>query len=78
MVSHTNLREIQTEIKKRLKSGDLELVVIPRLEYETLLGKMEDLQDIADSREALNQYQSGKGISFEAYDSRRRKGRISY
>lgn len=72
MVTVTNLSRIKKSVENHLKSGDLELVVLPRAEYETLLNKLDDLKDIRDSVEALKEYQSGRRISFDRYDARRK------
>lgn len=76
MVTITNLNRIKKSVENHLKSGDLELVVLPRAEYETLLDKLDDLKDIHDSMEALKEYQSGKLISFDRYDARRKARRV--
>ena len=72
MVTITNLNRIKKSVENHLKSGDLELVVLPRAEYQTLLDKLDDLKDIRDSIEALREYQSGKRVSFDRYDARRK------
>ena len=72
MVTITNLSKIRKSVESHLKSGDLELVVLPRAEYETLLKKLDDLKDIRDSIEALKEYQSGKHISFDRYNTHRK------
>jgi len=76
MVSITNLNQIKKSVETHLKSGDLELVVLPRAEYEALLEKLDDLKDIHDSVEALKEYRSGKCISFDRYDARRKAKRV--
>jgi hypothetical protein len=76
MVTITNLNQIKESVKNHLKSGDLELVVLPRAEYQALLEKLEDLKDINDSIDALKEYQSGKSISFDHYDARRKGKRV--
>jgi hypothetical protein len=43
MVTITNLSRIKESVKNHLKSEDLELVVLPRAEYQALLEKLEDL-----------------------------------
>jgi hypothetical protein len=73
MVTITNLSRIKESVKKHLKSGDLELVVLPRAEYQTLLEKLEDLKDIHDSIEALKEFHSGKSIPFDRYDAHRKR-----
>ena len=47
-------------------------VRIPRVEFEALLEKLEDLKDLRDSIEALCEYQSGNYISFDRYHARRK------
>ena len=76
MVTVTNLNRIKKSIASHLQSGDLELVVLPRIEYETLLAKIEDLKDLHDSIEALKEYHSGKYTSFDQYNSRRKSKRV--
>jgi hypothetical protein len=76
MVSVTSLNQIKKSVETHLKSGDLELVVLPRLEYNALLEELDDLKDIHDSVEALKEYRSGKRISFDHYDRRRKAKRV--
>jgi tRNA threonylcarbamoyladenosine modification (KEOPS) complex Cgi121 subunit len=73
MVTVTNIRQIKKSIETHLKSGDLELVVLPKAEYEALLDKLDNLRDIRDSIESLKEYRAGKRISFDDYDSRRKQ-----
>ena len=75
MVTVTNLKRIKKTVASHLQAGNLELVVLPRIEYETLLAKIEDLKDLRDSLEALKEYRAGKFTSFDKYDARR-KGKI--
>ena len=78
MATITRLKQIKKSVESHLKSGDLELVVLPRTEYEALLEKIEDLSDIHDSIESLRDYRAGKRISFNHYDARRKaKQRLS-
>ena len=76
MVTITNLNQIKKSVETHLKSGNLELVVLPRVEYEVLLEKLDDLKDIHDSIEAMKEYQAGKRTSFDRYDARRRAKRV--
>ena len=76
MVTVTNIKQIQKSIQTHLQAGDLELVVLPRIEYQSLLEKLDDLKDLRDSIEALKEYQSGKYISFDRYDARRKVKRV--
>jgi hypothetical protein len=76
MATITNLNQIKKSIETHLKSGNLELVVLPRAEYDALLEKIDDLKDIHDSIEALKEYQSGKRMSFDRYDARRKTKRV--
>jgi tRNA threonylcarbamoyladenosine modification (KEOPS) complex Cgi121 subunit len=76
MATVTNLRQIKKSVENHLKSGDLELIVLPRAEYDALLEKLDDLRDIRDSIEALKEYQSGKRVSFDQYDARRKAKRV--
>lgn len=76
MISITNLNRIKKSVETHLKSGDLELVILPRVEYNALLEKLDDLKDIHDSVEALIEYRSGKCISFVHYDRRRKAKRV--
>ncbi len=39
MVTITNLKQIKKSVESHLKSGDLELVVLPKAEYEAILEK---------------------------------------
>lgn len=71
----TNLNRIKKSVESQLQSGNLELVVLPRVEYEALLEKVEDLEDLHDSIEALKEHQSGNYISFDRYDARRKAKR---
>lgn len=57
-------------VASHLQAGNLELVVLPRIEYETLLAKIEDLKDLRDSLESLKEYRAGKFTSFDRYDAR--------
>jgi oligoendopeptidase F len=76
MATVTNLRQIKKSVENHLKFGDLELIVLPRAEYDALLEKLDDLRDIRDSIEALKEYQSDKRISFDQYDARRKAKRV--
>jgi len=76
MVTITNLKQIKKSVENHLKSGDLELIVLPRAEYDALLEKLDDLRDIRDSIEALKEYQSGKRVSIDQYDARRKAKRV--
>ena len=75
MVTVTNIKQIKKSIQTHLQAGNLELVVLPRIEYETLLAKIEDLKDLCGSLESLKEYRAGKFTSFDKYDARR-KGKI--
>jgi hypothetical protein len=74
MVTVTSLNKIKRSVQSQLQSGKLELVVLPRAEYEALLEKIEDLKDLHDSLEALKEYRGGKYISFDRYEARRKAG----
>ena len=76
MVTVTNLNRVKKSIQNHLKTGDLELVVLPRAEYEALLEKLDDLRDVHDSIESMKEYRSGKCISFDRYDARRKAKRV--
>jgi hypothetical protein len=76
MVSITNLNQIKKSVETHLKSGDLELVVLPRAKYDALIDELDDLKDIHDSVEALKEYRSGKCTSFDRYDARRKARRV--
>lgn len=76
MASLTNLNRIKKNIEAHLKSGDLELVVLPKVEYDALLEKLDDLKDIRDSAEALKEYRSGNYISFNRYNAGRKRKRV--
>ena len=76
MVTVTNLNRIKKSVQSQLQSGNLELVVLPRIEYEALIEKLDDLKDLHDSLEALKEYRSGKYISFHQYEARRKTKRV--
>ncbi len=76
MVIVTNIKQIKKSIQTHLQADNLELVVLPRIEYQALLEKLDDLKDLRDSIEALKEYQSGKYISFDRYDARRKVKRV--
>ena len=71
MVMITNLNRIKKSVASQMQSGNLELFVLPRVEYEALLERLANLEDLHDSIKALKEYQSGKYISFDRYDARR-------
>jgi hypothetical protein len=76
MVTVTSLNQIKKSVQSQLQSGNLELVVLPRVEYEALIEKLDDLKDLHDSLEALKEYRSGKYISFDQYEARRKTKRV--
>lgn len=76
MVSITSLNRIKQSVETQLRSGDLELVILPRVEYDALLEKLDDLKDIHDSVKALKEYRSGNFISFDRYDALRKAKRV--
>lgn len=76
MVTFTNIKQIKKTVQSHLQAGNLELVLLPRIEYEALLEKLDDLKDLRDSVEALKEYQAGKYISFDRYDARRKGKRV--
>ncbi|MBM4330703.1 MAG: hypothetical protein FJ117_05655 [Deltaproteobacteria bacterium] len=76
MATITTLNRIKKSVANHLQSGDLELVILPRIEYETLLEKLDDLKDIHESIEALKEHRSGKYISFDQYEARRKGKRV--
>jgi hypothetical protein len=76
MVTKTSLTRIKKTVEGHLQSGDLELVVLPRVKFEALLEKLDDIKDLQDSIQALKEYQSGKYISFDRYDARRKAKRV--
>jgi len=47
--------------------------VLPLDEYEALLDRLEELEDIIDSRIALAEYQAGQGRSLQAYLAERKE-----
>jgi hypothetical protein len=77
VVTVTNLKQIKKTVASHLQAGNLEPVVFPRIEYETLLAKIEDLKDLRDSLESLKEYRAGKFTSFDKYDTRRRAKIVS-
>ena len=76
MVTATPIKHIKKSIETHLRSGDLELVVLPKAEYEALLEKLENLKDIRDSIESLKEYRTGKRLAFDDYDSQRKRKRV--
>lgn len=76
MATVTNLKQIRKSVETHLRSGNLELIVLPRVEYEALLKRLDDLKGVHDSIEALKEYQSGQYISFDRYDARRKAKRV--
>ena len=76
MVTATSMKHIKRTIETHLKSGDLELVVLPKAKYEALLQQLDDLKDIHDSVESLKEYRAGKQTSFDDYDGRRKTKRV--
>jgi hypothetical protein len=76
MVTATTIKNIKKSIQTHLRSGDLELVVLPKAEYEALLQQLDDLKDIHDSIESLKEYRAGKRTSFDDYDARRKAQRV--
>ena len=76
MVTKTSLNRIKKTVESHLQSGDLELVVLPRVKFEALLEKLDDIKDLQDSIEALKEYRAGKYISFDRYDARRKAKRV--
>lgn len=77
MLTITNLKKIRKSVESHLQSGTLELIVLPRVEYEALLEKLDDLKDVRDSLEALKEYHAGEYIPFDRYDARRKAKRVS-
>ncbi len=53
--------------------GTRRAVVLPLDEYEALLDRLEELEDIIDSRIALAEYQAGQGRSLQAYLAERKE-----
>jgi len=47
--------------------GTRKAVLLPLDEYESLLDRIEELEDIIDSHIALAEYQAGQGRSLQAY-----------
>ena len=76
MVTVTSLKQIKKSVQSQLQSGNLELVVLPRIEYEALIEKLDDLKDLHDSLEAIKEYRSGKYIAFDQYEARRKTKRV--
>ncbi len=71
-VTTTSIKHVKQSIETHLKSGDLELVVLLKAEYEALLEELENLKDIRDSFESLKEYRAGKRISFDDYAFQRK------
>ena len=53
--------------------GTRKAVLLPLDEYEALLDRLEELEDIVDSRIALTEYQAGQGRSLQAYLAERKE-----
>ena len=50
--------------------GTRQAILPPLDEYESLLDRIEELEDIVDSHIALAEYQAGQGRSLQAYGHR--------
>lgn len=48
-------------------------VLLPLDEYEALLDRLEELEDMIDSRIALAEYQAGQGRSLQTYLAERKE-----
>ncbi len=53
--------------------GQREVILLPLEEYEALLERIEDLEDILESRIALEEYRAGAGRPLEEYLAERRE-----
>lgn len=53
--------------------GTRQAVLLPLNEYEALLDRVEELEDIIDSRIALAEYQAGQGRSLQSYLAERKE-----
>jgi|GEM_PF-881090 len=53
--------------------GTRKAVLLPLDEYEALLDRLEELEDIIDSRIALAEYEAGQGYSLQAYLAERKE-----
>jgi sulfopyruvate decarboxylase TPP-binding subunit len=53
--------------------GTRQAVLLPLDEYQTLLNRIEELEDIIDSRIALAEYQAGQGRSLQSYLAERKE-----
>lgn len=53
--------------------GTRKAVLLPLDEYEALLNRLEELEDIIDSRIALTEYKAGQGRSLQAYLAERKE-----
>ena len=52
--------------------GQRKAVLLPLEEYEALLGRIEELEDILDSERSLATYQAAEGKSLEQYLAERK------
>ncbi len=53
--------------------GTREVVLLPLDEYEALLVRLEELEDIVDSHIALAEHKAGQGRSLQAYLAERKE-----
>ena len=54
---------------KRLREN--QFVLLPVAQYDALLRRIEDLEDLIDSERIMREYSAGKGRSFEDYLNKR-------
>ena len=60
------------------KLGKDEVVLLPLKKYQTLVRRLEDLEDILDSQRGVAEYRAGQGRPFSAYlKDHRAKHRVS-
>jgi PHD/YefM family antitoxin component YafN of YafNO toxin-antitoxin module len=60
------------------KIGKRDVVLLPLTRYQTLMKRLEDLEDILDSQRSIAEYRAGQGRTFSDYlKERRGKRRVS-
>ncbi|MBM3128140.1 MAG: hypothetical protein FJ009_05815 [Chloroflexi bacterium] len=60
------------------KIGKNDVVLLPLARYQTLMKRLEDLEDLLDSQRSVAEYRAGQGRAFGDYlKERRGKHRVS-
>ena len=58
--------------------GKKDVVLLPLTRYQTLMNRLEDLEDILDAQRSIAEYRAGQGRTFNDYlKERRGKRRVS-